>query len=119
MISRITLCAIVTIAYLQSVRGQVFYDNGAIKSSQKPPSNAFQIQGNRWSKTCITYMFINGTDDIVGNDERGGVIQALQLWQAQTGLVFTEVFIETNADIRIRWATFDHGDPCESSPKNS
>ena len=57
-------------------------------------------------------MFINGTDDIVGNDERGGVIQALQLWQAQTGLVFTEVFIETNADIRIRWATFDHGDPC-------
>jgi hypothetical protein len=91
---------------------QVKYDNGPIFSPLTPPPNAFVAQGNRWNCQFISYMFLNGTGDIAGDGERNGIRQAFGMWQAQTGLIFREVFVENQADIRIMWSTFDHGDPC-------
>jgi hypothetical protein len=91
---------------------QILYDNGPIFVPGTPPPNGFVTDGRTWNCRVVSFMFINGTNDITGDGEREPVRQAFQLWQQQAGLIFREVFNENEADIRIRWATFEHGDPC-------
>lgn len=99
-------------ALSNKVLAQILYDNGPIFVPGTPPPNGFVTDGRAWNCRVISFMFINGTNDIAGDGEREPVRQAFQLWQQQAGLLFREVFNENEADIRISWATFDHGDPC-------
>ena len=62
-----------------------------------------------WDKQEITYVFVNGTDQLEGNVERDLIRRAFALWAEQTSLTFTEV-TENTADIVIGWATGEHGD---------
>ena len=62
-----------------------------------------------WDKQDITYVFVNGTDQLEGNVERDLIRRAFALWAEQTSLTFTEV-TENTADIVIGWATGEHGD---------
>ena len=62
-----------------------------------------------WDHTNLTYGFVNGTADIAGDGERQAVRDALALWSTATPLTFTEVSA-ASAEIRISWATGDHGD---------
>lgn len=86
---------------------QIKYDHGGLVPPGAAPS--FVVGGN-WNKTNITYFFQNGTADINANDERGAVIQALQIWATYAPLTFTEVFSAGAADIVISWGTGNHGD---------
>lgn len=63
-----------------------------------------------WNKTDITYVFVNGTDQLDGDIERDLIRRAFALWSEQTVLTFTEVADRPRADIVIGWATGDHGD---------
>ncbi|KAL5805500.1 hypothetical protein ACOSQ3_028403 [Xanthoceras sorbifolium] len=62
----------------------------------------------RWpaSQTSLTYAFLPGT---VG-DAIGPVARAFETWQANTHFRFSRVEDSTNADIKIGFATGDHGD---------
>ncbi|MEJ2417306.1 MAG: matrixin family metalloprotease [Exilibacterium sp.] len=75
-----------------------------------PFSTSFQIQGNAWDHTNLTYFFQNGTPDIAGNNERIAIQQAFSLWAAVTPLTFTEVNNAGSADIVVVFAAGDHGD---------
>jgi hypothetical protein len=73
---------------------QILYDNGPIFVPGTPPPNGFVTDGRAWNCRVISFMFINGTNDIAGDGEREPVRQAFQLWQQQAGLIFREVFNE-------------------------
>ncbi|MBL8061371.1 MAG: matrixin family metalloprotease [Anaerolineales bacterium] len=73
-------------------------------------SNAEFRALSKWGKTDITYVFLNGTQKISGDEERELVRQAFALWAAQTSLTFTEVSSANEADIVIGWAQEEHGD---------
>ncbi len=62
-----------------------------------------------WDKLDITYVFVNGTNQIEGDVERDLIRRAFALWADQTALTFTEV-TSNAADIVIGWAVRDHGD---------
>ena len=62
-----------------------------------------------WDKLDITYVFVNGTNQIEGDVERDLIRRAFALWADQTALTFTEV-TSNDADIVIGWAVRDHGD---------
>jgi hypothetical protein len=62
-----------------------------------------------WDKLDITFVFLNGTDQLEGDVERDLVRRAFALWAEQTSLTFTEVSANS-ADIVIGWASGDHGD---------
>ena len=65
---------------------------------------------SNWSKTDITYYFINGTQKIAGDDEKRLVREAFALWANETSLTFTETSSPNEADIVIGWAEGEHGD---------
>lgn len=65
---------------------------------------------SRWSKTNITYYFLNDTSKLPGNQEQEVVRQAFALWAAQTPLTFSEANGQDEADIEIAWAEGEHGD---------
>ena len=65
---------------------------------------------SKWANTDINYYFINGTDQLPGDEEQQVITQAFALWAAQAPLTFTQVSDQSQADIVIGWATGDHGD---------
>lgn len=97
---------LLTIFLTHNISAQILYDNGPIDD----PNNNFTLEGRSWNHNNLTYFFQNGTDDIIGDNERNAVEQAMDIWENSSEITFTEVFNPFNADIVIRWATGDHGD---------
>lgn len=81
------------------------YDHGPIREDNP---NGFVLGGN-WNKTNISFRFVNGTPDIINNDEHNAVRQAFLIWSDYAPLTFTELTSGT-ADIMISWAAGNHGD---------
>jgi hypothetical protein len=65
---------------------------------------------SQWSRLDLTYIFLNGSDALPGDEEHDLVRAAFALWAAETPLTFTEVTSQDEADILIGWASGDHGD---------
>lgn len=97
---------LLTILLTHNISAQILYDNGPIDD----PNNNFTLEGRSWDHNNLTYFFQNGTDDIIDDNERNAVEQAMDIWENSSEITFTEVFNPSNADIVIRWATGDHGD---------
>ena len=72
----------------------------------------FSAQGNKWNKTEITYGFQNYTADngLTPAKIHQAIAQAFSLWAAETPLSFRLVNFSANPDIRIRFASGNHGD---------
>jgi len=72
----------------------------------------FSTHGNKWNKTTLTYGFVNYTSDnnLTPASIHQAVAQAFALWAAETPLSFRRVNIDANPDIRIRFASGNHGD---------
>jgi hypothetical protein len=60
-----------------------------------------------WNKKIITYYFVNGTEDIAGNEEFLVVKEALNKWQIKTDLLFIEACSPQSADMQIKWCFDD------------
>lgn len=76
----------------------------------EPTSGDFNVSGGSWSTTDLRFFFHNGTRDLPGTSERDVVRRAFQPWAEVAPLRFTETTTESDAHIRLRWATGDHGD---------
>lgn len=87
------------------MNSQILYDNGPIDDNLN-----YSIEGKKWDHSNLKYFFENGTNDISGNDEKGAVVQAMQVWANVTPFTFTEVSTAADADIVIKWAIGDHLD---------
>lgn len=61
----------------------------------------FELHGNAWDCRYISYIFLNGTNDIAGTNEEDAVRRAMDTWAAVTNLDFIEACNEEDADIRI------------------
>lgn len=70
----------------------------------------FELDGRDWDCRYVSYIFLNGTNDITGNEEQDAVRNAFNSWSAVTNLDFIEACNENDADIRISWETGAHGD---------
>lgn len=70
----------------------------------------FAPEGRRWEKNNLTYGFLNFTNDLSQNDVRWAIQQALGFWSSVSPLRFTEISPASNPDIKILFATGNHGD---------
>lgn len=73
-------------------------------------AGSFVAQGNKWSKTDLTYGFQEFTADLTPAQIRRAIAAAFQLWSQVTPLTFREVSLTNNPDIIIRFTTGDHED---------
>lgn len=71
---------------------------------------SFVASGGKWSTNAITYRFVRGTQDLIGDAEFSLVRQAFAVWAAVTPLTFSEVSGAAPADLLISWESADHGD---------
>jgi hypothetical protein len=64
-----------------------------------------------WKSPALSYGFLNGTGDIAGTGEQQAVRDALHLWHTVSNVNFTENTSNPSlAQIRVSWATGNHGD---------
>lgn len=70
----------------------------------------FVAQGNKWSKTDLTYGLQEFTSELTPSQIRTAIASAFRLWSQVTPLTFREVTLASNPDIVIRFMTGDHGD---------
>ena len=73
----------------------------------------FVAQGNRWTKTNLTYRFQNFTPDLTQQEVRDAIATAFSFWSAVTPLTFSEV--TTTPDIEIRFVAGEHGDGAQNA----
>lgn len=90
-------------------------DDATVAQMNKPrcgfPDTAeFVAQGNKWTTNALRYGFVNFTGDLSQAEIRAAVSAAFGYWSAVTPLTFTEVANASNPEIRIRFASGDHGD---------
>nr|XP_006997084.1 stromelysin-3 [Peromyscus maniculatus bairdii] len=69
----------------------------------------FVLSGGRWEKTDLTYRILRFPWQLVREQVRQTVAEALQVWSEVTPLTFTEVH-EGRADIMIDFTRYWHGD---------
>nr|XP_012632185.2 stromelysin-3 isoform X2 [Microcebus murinus] len=69
----------------------------------------FVLSGGRWEKTDLTYRILRFPWQLVQEQVRQTVAEALQVWSEVTPLTFTEVH-EGHADIMIDFTRYWHGD---------
>ncbi|XP_059975675.1 stromelysin-3 isoform X2 [Mesoplodon densirostris] len=69
----------------------------------------FVLSGGRWEKTDLTYRILRFPWQLVREQARQTVAEALQVWSDVTPLTFTEVH-EGHADIMIDFTRYWHGD---------
>ena len=75
-----------------------------------PDVGEYVLWGQKWSTTNLRYGFVNFSPDITQAQARSAIKTALDLWAAVTPLNFTEVPIGSNPEIRIQFASGNHGD---------
>jgi len=75
-----------------------------------PDVAEFVLQGNKWTKTALTYGFQNFSPDLSQAQVRSAITQALAQWSAVTPLTFSEVPFASTPDMVIRFVAGDHGD---------
>ncbi len=63
-----------------------------------------------WDHTDLTYQFLNSSKKLTADQGRDVIRRAFQTWQNRSKLTFREVKPEEKADLKVRWATWDHGD---------
>lgn len=63
----------------------------------------FNLNGCKYHKTQFTYKFINGTNDIPGNNEQAAIRNALNTWASVVNIQFTEVARNRSSDFEFGW----------------
>ena len=61
-----------------------------------------------WESSTVTYTFLNGTSDIVGEGEKQAVRDGMTLWSRVSPVTFVET--ERLPLVPISWVTGEHGD---------
>lgn len=70
----------------------------------------YKVDGRKWNHYNLTYKFQSGTSDIINEKERQAIKEAMALWAEATDLTFSAMGKHANADIRILFGAYGHGD---------
>ena len=87
-----------------------FPDNPTDSITAESGVAEYSAHPNKWTKTNLTYGFLNYGPDLTAAQTRQAIEQAFALWAAETPLSFTRINNANSADIRIRFVTGDHDD---------
>ena len=87
----------------------IYYDNLPEGNNLNSSMSAYSTI-SKWGKRNISFYFINGTDQLPGDEEYELVRQAFAIWGEFTNLTFSETTNAANADIEIAWLRGNHGD---------
>jgi hypothetical protein len=71
---------------------------------------SFVPSGGAWTARNLTYWFDADTSDLAASTQHQAVLDALGIWARQTPLRFTQAASSDAADLRIKFASGDHGD---------
>lgn len=85
------------------------YDNIPSKNDMSNAMAEFNAI-SKWGKNDLTYVFLNESDALPGQDEHQLVRDAFALWAEAVPLTFTEVSSAAQADFLISWEVGNHGD---------
>jgi hypothetical protein len=85
------------------------YDNIPAKNNMSNAMAEFNAI-SKWNKNDLTYVFLNETSTLPGQDEHELIRQAFALWAEHVPLTFTEVSSAAQADFLISWEVGNHGD---------
>ena len=84
---------------------QRLYDNGPLTCYEN-----YVLQGAKWNKTTLNYYIYNTSTHLTAAQRESAITAAFQLWSDNSVLSFTQVFNPSQADLKIKWASGDHGD---------
>ena len=73
-----------------------------------PDVGEYVLQGNKWNKLELTYMFAEMPTRLDRAAWKAAIIDGLRLWQEASRLTFVEV--SANADLVVRCVAGEHGD---------
>jgi hypothetical protein len=66
--------------------------------------------GSKWNKTNLTYYIYNTSTHLTAAQRESAIQAAFNTWQNVSFLSFTQVSNPSDADIKLKWTTGDHGD---------
>lgn len=92
------------------VRAQILIDNGPLKDPNAIVP-LYELSESKWNKTNLTYYINNTSAHLTAAQRENCIKRAFNEWDAVSSLSFTQVFNESSADFKIKWATGSHGDP--------
>lgn len=89
-------------------------DKPALSDWDTGRKKRYILSESRWTRTNLTFRFLNYTPDINFPKIRKAIYDAFQAWSRVTRLTFTEIMFDSNngkdADIRIQFAQRYHND---------
>jgi hypothetical protein len=88
-----------------SVHSQRLYDNGPLTGDGN-----YVLAGAKWNSTTLKYYIYNTSSHLTASQRESAIQTAFNLWSNNSVLTFTQVTNPSQADIKIKWVTGDHGD---------
>jgi hypothetical protein len=83
---------------------QRLYDNGPFGDEN------YVLQGAKWNKTTLNYYIYNTSSHLTATQRESAITEAFQLWSDNSVLSFIQVSNPNQADLKIKWASGNHGD---------
>jgi hypothetical protein len=84
---------------------QRLYDNGPLTGDEN-----YVLQGSKWNKTTLNYYIYNTSSHLTLTQRESAINDAFQLWSDNSVLTFIQVSNPNQADLKIKWASGNHGD---------
>jgi hypothetical protein len=96
---------IVNLFVSSSVYSQRLYDNGPLTGDGN-----YVLQGAKWNKTTLNYYIYNTSSHLTSIQREFAIAEAFKIWSDNSVLNFVKVSNPNQADLKIKWATGNHGD---------
>lgn len=88
-------------------------DNGAIYDEDL--RLRYSLFPSKWNKTNLTYYIYNTSTHLTAAQRESAIQAAFNTWQNVSFLSFTQVSDPSDADIKLKWATGNHGDGSDNA----
>ncbi|MDR0763148.1 MAG: matrixin family metalloprotease, partial [Bacteroidales bacterium] len=99
------ILSIVNLLVLTSVYSQRLYDNGPLTGDGN-----YVLQGAKWNKTTLNYYIYNTSSHLTSSQRESAIQSAFKIWSDNSVLNFVQVSSPSQADLKIKWVTGNHGD---------
>lgn len=93
------------------------YICGVTNNNSEGSLRSYSLCPSKWNKTNLTYYINNTASSLTATQRETAIDNAFDTWASNTVLTFTQVYNESNADLKISWKTeANHGDDMPFGP---
>ncbi len=68
----------------------------------------YNVHGHKWNKKQLTDCICNASSKLTPSHQRTAIHNAFSMWNGAAGITFSEVSDPVKADVKLRWATYEH-----------